>query len=65
MTIHVVMAPEEDEGSGAGGRGVIVMELFLPVCSDHSGIRHKVPKSSPLHRKDDPKNRAKFENCHN
>ena len=36
---------------GKEGRDVIVMELFMPVCSDHAGhMRHKVPKSSPLYR---------------
>ena len=35
---------------GEGGADVLVLELFMPVCSDHAGMRHKVPKSSPLYR---------------
>ena len=35
----------------SGEDHVVVMELFMPVCSDHAGhMRHKVPKSSPLYR---------------
>lgn len=35
---------------GKEGKDAVVMELFMPVCSDHAGMRHKVPKSSPLYR---------------
>ncbi len=58
MAIHVVMEasevlPPSDIVPGpapAPAADVLIMELLMPVCSEHSGIRHKVPRSSPLHR---------------
>ena len=45
-SVRLVAPPCKD-----GGKEAVVMELFMPVCSDHAGhMRHKVPKSSPLYR---------------
>ena len=49
-SVRLVTPCKEVGGDGAKKDHVVVLELFMPVCSDHAGMRHKVPKSSPLYR---------------
>ena len=50
-SVRLVAPCKEVGGDAAKKDHVVVLELFMPVCSDHAGhMRHGVPKSSPLYR---------------